>query len=410
MHNFANASNVNTPVTSLNKIIQNLEFEPRVQFLPSIVSAMSTYPLYDSNFQLYRLSPLYNGSSPILDNLNLHARKLREAFKGDSSLSLNAATATQAGYGVGFGTLKSCAWELLGDEAQWQSAHQEEAEDDEISMVGEVSTRDARGVRIELEYDKSKQCALLLGQPNQKSSIPGFTNLPLLLVSMPVPVREIFFKYLATTFDCRVSPMKLRSSFLSSALERILAHDSADVAQGESLKSLQLQLSCPSVAPSLKSIDVSITKDDLSEFLAHGQKLWDEHNISVKQSGLITGAFTAALSAYLQQHIALSLDHPGVVVSRFVYGPFIISGDGKTKVLQSSKLAKDFWSRVIEEASSHEFDGFDASNLADKALREKHHFQATPRQLPLDRLPTDPPPPYELHDPAKQRTLRAHRR
>lgn len=364
---------------------------------------MSIYPFYDSNFQLYRLSPLYNGPSPILDNLNLHARKLREALKGDSSLSLNAGTILQAGYGTGFGTLNSCAWELLGDEAQWQSRHQEEDEDDEISMVGEVSTKDARGVRIELEYDKAKQHALMLGQPNRKSSISGFTNLPLLLVSMPVPVREIFFRYLTTTFDCRISQMRLRSSFLSSSLERILARETPDVVDGESLQNLQLQLSCPSVAPSLKNIDISIGKDDLSEFLAHGKKLWREQSTSTKQSGAVSGAFTAALSAYLQQHIALSLEHPGVVVSRFTYGPFIVSSDGKIRVLQSSETAKDFWTRVIE-TSSHELDGSTTTTPTDKALRERTNFQATPRQLRLDQLPTDPPPPYELHDPAKQGT------
>jgi hypothetical protein len=371
---------------------------------------MSTYPLYDSNFQLYRLSPLYNGPSPILDNLNLHARKLREALKGDSSLSLNAGTILQAGYGTGFGTLKSCVWELLGDEAQWQSAHQDEADDDEISMAGEVSARDARGVRIELEYDKAKQHALILEQPTRKSSISGFTNLPLLLVSMPVPVREIFFRYLTTTFDCRISQMKLRSSFLSSSLERILARETVDIADGESLQSLQLQLSCPSVAPPLKNIDISISKDDLSEFLAHGKKLWQEQSTSTKQSGAISGAFTAALSAYLQQHIALSLDHPGVVVSRFAYGPFTVSSDGKIKVLRSSETAKDFWIRVIEEASGRELDGSTTSTPTDNALREKTTFQATPRQLQLDQLPTDPPPPYELHDPAKQRTGRSYLR
>jgi len=338
---------------------------------------MPTYPLYDSNLQLFRLSPLYNGSSPILENLHLHARRLKGALTGQSSLDLGLAAPLTSNHDHGFGTLKSCTWELLGDEAQWQSAHVDEAEDDEISMVGEVSSQDARGIQIELEYDKAKQSALLLGKPDKKTSVPGFTNLPLLLVCMPVPVREIFFKYLTTTFDCHVSPMKLRSSFLAKSLERILDADreTDEVSQERSLKSLQLQLSFPSVSPSLKSIDISINKDDLSEFLDRGQRLWEQQGISSK-SGAITGSLTAALSAYLKQHIALSLDHPGVVVSRISYGTFLISGEGKIKVIQSSTIAKDLWEQIINEAGNGEFTASADADIHSTALQERNNFQS----------------------------------
>lgn len=101
------------------------------------LAAMSTYPLYDSTFQLFRLSALYDGSSPVLDNLNLHARKLKGALNGDSSLRLSAASVLDDRK-TGLGNLKSCSWGLLGDEAQWQRSHEEEDDDDEISMVRKV--------------------------------------------------------------------------------------------------------------------------------------------------------------------------------------------------------------------------------------------------------------------------------
>lgn len=201
--------------------------------------------------------------------------------------------------------------------------------------------------------------------------------------------------------------MKLRSSFVSSSLEQIVAHNTAP---GEILKGIQLQLSFPSVAPSLKSIDFSITKDDLADFLNRGEKLWDKDSTTAMQSGSITGAFTAAFSTYVLEHLALNFDHPGVVISRFAYGPFAVSGDGKVKVLAPSDAARDFWAQVIQEASNREFYELATTKVQDrrqgttrnKALRERANFNPMSRSFSDHRLPTEPPPPYELHDPAKR--------
>lgn len=379
-------------------IILNTEVAPK----------MSTYPLYDSTFHLYRLSPLYNGQSPLLDNLNLHARRLRQILSGDGPLAINSLDSLD-GRGNS-GSLISCSWELLGNELHWERAHQEEPEEDEISMVGEVSTREARGVHVDLEYEKGKHCAVLLGDPAKKHSISSFTNLPLLLVRMPVGLRDILLNYITTTFDSRISPMKLHSPFLTSSLERILERDGGTAAAlSESVvKGLQLQLSFPSVAPMLKTMDVSITKDDLLEFLNHGNRLWQEEQGRFGRSGVIAGPFTAALSLYTQQHIALSLDHPGVLVSKFAYGALAVSADGKVKVLSSSEAVKEFWSGLIEEAAGHALGDVDI--LTQKVLKEKRDKHTVARQpLEEDQLPAEPPPPYELHDPATRRRTRKAR-
>ena len=358
--------------------------------------SMATYPLYDSTFQLYRLSPLYDGHSPLLDNLDLHTRRLRQLLSGNGPAAINSADDLNARSNSGH--LKSCSWELLGDESQWERAHQEEPDEDEISMVGEVSSRDARGTHVNLEYDRGKHHAVLLGDPSKKHSISGFTNLPLLLVRMPADLRSILLNYLTTTFDTRISPMKLRSAFLTSSLESILERDGgAAGAQSDSVvKGLQLQLSFPSVTPMLKTMDISITDDDLREFLNQGNKLWRQGQR--EKARMMAGPFTSALSVYTQHHIALGLDHSGVVVSKFAYGPLAVSSDGKVKVLCSSEVTKEFWFGLIEEAAGHAFS--DGEALMQKNLLEE------------DQLPTDPPPPYELHDPVTRKRMpiaRSHR-
>lgn len=373
---------------------------------------MATYPLYDSTFQLYRLSPLYNGQSPLLDNLNLHTRRLRQILSGNGPAAINLSDDLNARGNSGH--LKSCSWELLGDESQWERAHQEEPDEDEISMIEEVSSRDARGAHISLEYERGKHCAVLLGDATKKHSIPGFTNLPLLLVRMPASLRDILLNYFTTTFDARISLMKLRSTFLTSSLERILERDgaAAGALSDSDMKGLQLQLSFPSVAPMLKTMDISIAKDDLLEFLNQGDRLWRQGQSGFENSGSIMGPFTSALSAYIQHHIALSLDHSGVLVSKFVYGPLVVSSDGKVKVLSSSEAAKEFWSSLIEEAAGHVFG--DLEVLMQKNVPKEKRTKQTATRQPLeeDQLPTDPPPSYELYDPAtRKRTsrVRSHR-
>jgi hypothetical protein len=154
-------------------------------------------------------------------------------------------------------------------------------------------------------------------------------------------------------------------------------------------------------------MDISITKDDLLEFLNQGNRLWQQGQSRFEKSEAIAGPFTAALSVYIQHHIALSLGHSGVLVSKFAYGPLAVSSDGKVKVLSSSETAKRFWSDLIEEATGHAFNDGDAL-MQKSVLKEKRNNQTATRQpLGEDQLPTDPPPPYELHDPAtRKRTAR----
>ncbi|KAF2136134.1 uncharacterized protein K452DRAFT_208309, partial [Aplosporella prunicola CBS 121167] len=291
------------------------------------------YPLYNSTYTAYRLSPLYHGSRALLDELSLrtYAHRLRDLLKGDTLRGVDVGGFAGTDNGS-TGALESCTWELLGDEAKWEEMHQHEQQDrgDDDDDAPEVSIAEARGIFVQLRYVKTTYTALLLRDPNaqQAPSAEGFTSLPLLLVRMPAALRTTFTDYLATTFDARVAPLKLRSAFLSATLEALLARlDADDRTSGPNtpLKTLQLQLAFPSVfaqgtgAPPLRCIDVSISRDDISEFFARGVRLLSANPSLLKQhqqQPTVTGPFTVALSHYLAKHLALPLSHPAVSLSK----------------------------------------------------------------------------------------------
>jgi Kinetochore complex Sim4 subunit Fta1 len=375
---------------------------PSRELLTVTENAMTAYPLYDSTFTLYRVSPLYHGTSSVLDNLDLHARRLRDNLTGDTFRSFQPAEGNT--FASSSGSFQSCTWDLLGDEASWDRAHRQQDEDeDEISVVGTVMTPEAKGVHVQVEYEKAKHSAVLLGDAARKSTTPGFTSLPLLLVRMPVALRQTFLDYLTTAFDTRITPMKLRSGFLSSTLEKLLNREASSqfLDSGALVKGLQLQLLFPSATPLLKSLDISLSKDNVQEFLARGDGLYREYRrrIAALDSALqpqhpLQGPFSAALSAYLNQHATLTLDHPGILLSKVVCGPFALSGEGKLKIMDSSDAAIVFWGSLVKEA--------EGAGLSSKKIH--HPLNPMKETAPRGpRSPTGPPPPYELHDPAPRR-------
>ena len=371
------------------------------------------YPLYGSTFTLYRLSPLYHGNASLLGSLNVQARRLRDALTGDTLRGVQvAAELSGAPNASSGGALRTCTWDLIGDEAAWEKAHpQQDEDDDEISTIQPVSTQEACGIHIELKYEKAVHSAVLLGDPLKKSAVSGFTSFPLLLIRMPVPVRDTFLQFLSTTFDARMDPMKLRPSFLGSVLERILEQSGPEPPPDIGLlgKGLQIQLSFPSVTPLLKNIDITLLPSDVSEFTMRGRQLSQHHphlqntlNLPQGAEGIspIAGPFTKMLSEYLDSHLAMSLEHPAAVLSKVAVGPFAFSGEGKLKMVDSSPISQELWELILQEAQ--------ASRLRTKEeiLMESDQHPWIPAidgrksRAASSRLPTDPPPPYEEHDPS----------
>ena len=362
------------------------------------------YPLYGSTFTLHRASPLYHGSDHVFDNLDLHARRLREYVAGDRARSA-LLTDLQPEL-AGTGGLESCQWSLLGDEATWER----QQEDPETIQT---TTRNARGINIQLKFERAKYSAVLLGDRAKMSATPGFTSLPLILMRMPVALREVFLDFLATSFDTRTSPLKLRSSFLSSCLEGLLEQTVAEDDEDPALsldalsKGVGLQLSFPSAAPHLKNIDLTISKDDIREFQNRGAALWRQYQArhsneksqwAARPSSNITGSFTAALSAYLSNHIAMELDNPAIVLSKVALGPFALAGEGKVKVLATSAASVQFWDMLIHDAYGSGMEVLEKT----PAVAPKDGARGPSRKARLTSVPSEPPPPYELHDPARQ--------
>lgn len=358
------------------------------------------YPLYGPQYYLYRVSPLHNGTAPLLASLEIHARRFKDLIKGDALRGIQIATELQSGSTSsrrGPGGFRSCTWELLGDEAAWARAHPVENEDDdEMSVIAEVSTQEARGIVVEVQYERATYSAVLYGSAREKSRTAGFTILPLLFVKMPAPLKTLFVEYLTTAFDARITPMKLRTAFLSSAIETILQYtisryerDLREVTVFS--KGLQLQLSFPSTAPELKTLDINIEQADLLEFIKHGRRL------AAQSSSATIGPFIRALEAYITQHLALSITHPAVVISRIVLGSYALSSDGRIKITTSAiEDAKHVWRLLLAEARSERIRSNE--QVLKRAATGSKDARGLDWSNGLDKIPSDPPPPYELHD------------
>jgi hypothetical protein len=334
------------------------------------MSEQAEYPLYGPTFTSYRVSPLYNGPNSLLTDLNLHARRLRETLAGDALRS--AQLGEFLGGTSNSGSLESCTWKLIGNEDAWEKGQEAIADG---GHAAELSNEEVRGVEVEVCYERARHSAILLGDAGKISTTPGFTNLPLLLLRMPTALREVFLNFLSTSFDARITPMKLRPRFLATMVDNVLERTTSPDDEDPSFdiealsKGIGIQLAFPSVAPLLKHIDLTIPKDDIREFLSRGRILWQriqsqspaQKSLSIRPQSPITGPFTAALSAYLNNNIAMSLDSPGVVVSKIGMGPFALAGEGKLKILWTSPATVEFWDAMVQEARGS---GFEESSKA----------------------------------------------
>ncbi|KAF2101205.1 hypothetical protein NA57DRAFT_35427 [Rhizodiscina lignyota] len=418
-----------------------------------------TYPLYNSTFTTYRASPFYHGASELLDdeNLKAHARKLRDLLKGDSLRGVQVELSVPDDALSKSGSLEECTWDLLGDEAAWKAQYRpgddSELDRTDLSAIN-VLAESVRGIHVQLRYERTTHSALLLRDPAADDfGISGFTSIPLIMIRMPVALREAFLNFLSTTFDARISPMKLRSPFLTSSVESLLRRLDLK-AHPENIdmigNGVQLQLSFPSAAPALKNLDITIAKDDVQGFVSRGQSLLSSVRSQANETRpTIAGPFTAALSVYLNEHLALSISNPAIVVAKAICGPLALSGDGKIKLFpprptpvsddsistiepSTSELAMhDFYVALLREADSGTLcTSVKARVLSEKgngkravtsaeasgASSEKKRFKSVERDDEDDvvmvgtkerhtSVPAEPPPPYEMHDFASRRAV-----
>ncbi|KAF2727518.1 hypothetical protein EJ04DRAFT_451171 [Polyplosphaeria fusca] len=281
------------------------------------------YPLFNNTYRLYRVSPLHHGGNPLLSEraLRTHAKRLRDQLKGDNVRGVQVDFGTIEGAMPALGPLELCQWDMLGDEDAWIDRHRQLLDPDASQLSSVVAPDRARGIEISLEYDgKHEYNALLLRDPDSTRSPSGFTSLPLLMVKMPAPIRDVFLNYLRTSFDAHVTPLKLAPTFLTNTLEAFLRHLAAPTSTQsipDVIRQLQLQLSFPAAAPYLRHIDVSISGLEIAEFVKRGKLL---------QRGT-EAPFATSMQTYISRHLALDLSHVGSQISRIICNPFTIQTD-----------------------------------------------------------------------------------
>ena len=321
------------------------------------MAAAPPYPLYDRMYTLYRVSPLHHGETPLLDarSLRTHAKRLEEQLKGDNVRGVEVDFAGTEGALSDKGPLEACQWEMIGDEEAWIGLYHQPDEP--------ITPDKARGIEVNLEYEKQSYNALLLRDSETTTSPDGFTSLPLLLIKMPAPIREVFLNYLRTTFDAHIAPLRLSPAFLASSLETYFRHLSTSTSTQTILdvvQKLQLQLTFPHNSTLLKSMDISIAGPDVAGFVNRGKLL-----PSSQQK-----PFTSAISTYLKNHLALDLSHPKVQISRIgchsfqlstdrirlgppdIAGDISLSQDDGVPEESASQLAmEDFYASLVREAT-----------------------------------------------------------
>ncbi|KAL2187987.1 hypothetical protein L209DRAFT_762802 [Thermothelomyces heterothallicus CBS 203.75] len=222
----------------------------------------------------------------------------------------------------------------------------------------------------------------------RRSNPAHFLSLPLLLLRMPAPLKAVVGDFLATTFDCRVSPMRLGTRSLVGSWEawiRSAGLPSTGALSKDAVLSLGFHVPAPSASPTqplveedaasdqqqplgLKSIDVIIPAAELRKFVAAGKQVVESQSRQtgalgalgwqgdLKQRRLLAGRlyeegwewrtasgepgnstdrqpFMEALACYLGEHLSLDLFHPGVRVIKVACGGFVMS-ESRLKVFE----------------------------------------------------------------------------
>lgn len=305
------------------------------------------YPLYNRSYLLYRVSPLHHGDAPLLHEraLRTHSRRLKEQLKGDSVRGVDVDFTATDGARQNLGPLEECNWDMIGDEDAWIDRHRQLGDPDALQMSQAVTPEHARGLEVSLEYEKQSYNALLLREPGVTVSPAGFTLLPLMLIKMPAPIREIFLKYIRTSFDAHVAPLRLSSAFITSSAESYFRHLSAGTSTQsiqEVIRQLQVQLSFPNATSLLKHLDITISSRDVPGFVSRGKLLRDARE----------KPFTAGLSVYLKKHLALDIFHEKVSISKISCSSFSFGTDRLKLIAPDTSADVSFEDSGIPEASA----------------------------------------------------------
>ena len=228
------------------------------------------------------------------------------------------------------GSLKSCQWTILTSSFSPPSSR--DHEDSDTALDGADGWGITEGIRVELEYEKVNYTALLLRAAGDRNgrSVEGEEKLPFLMLRMPSAVREVFIDYISTAFDARIDTMRLPANVLGEALEGYLEEvESTEDGIQKLVKEIQLSLGFK--VEGLKSLDITIKREDIIQFLNKGREV-----VSKGVNGKTKGPFMVALKQYLSNHLALDVEHGDVFLARVACGAFALGREGKFKLFAPS--------------------------------------------------------------------------
>ena len=105
---------------------------------------------------------------------------------------------------------------------------------------------------------------------------------------------------------------------------------------------ITLAFDVPGMTSSLKTIDITISKDDSWSMIKSGQNLLEvvdgqKNSVNAK----VPRPFTRALTHYVDAHLSLKLDDPRVKISRVACGAFVLGTEGKIKLSTPPSVSDD---------------------------------------------------------------------
>jgi len=296
----------------------------------------SPWQLFNTSWTLHRLSPLHHGKDfeTLLDNpaaLKAYATRLREQLTGDVLPGLHASATTAENDALSkTGALKECLWQPISTGSSQPSGR---------------AAPSFPGILVTLEYENISYKAAILADVESESQREGSTFLPLLLTKFPNALRQTFITFLSANFDTYCSNLHLPSNFLCTGLETYVDElrngrgpSAANETIEEGIKELQLTLAfSPSIAPALRSLNVSISRTSLTEFL-RDEAPKSKRTLKQKQRSPLIGNLTS----YLETHLAMQLDLDGsqneisrkhVRLSKIACASFVLGSEGRMKLV-----------------------------------------------------------------------------
>lgn len=387
--------------------------------------------LFSTSWTLHRLSPLYHTSTnpPLLDTpdtLRQYSQRLHDALTGNLLGGIiQAVSATDSALDAALaraGALRECTWQNLPTWSYWNEEHSIlEDPDDPSSSTLAVSAEQSVGILISLRYENVAYKAVLVAGPDGyqhqhqhqhqdrsqhgADAGDGTTYLPLLVTRMPNALRLELVSFLSTTFDARVSILRLSSGFICAALESYLAtlarlatrprpqlhrrgrgedssptddlHDDARRFIESFMKEVQLTVAFPPpIAPSLKSMDVLLPRDSLSEFYAHGLK----EDASGSDGDGPSSIFLSTLARYFDSNLAMNLDvtdfkrdttsggdgrqQSYMRLSKVSCGAFVLGSEGRMKLMANPGRAIP-----LDDSEDEDYGEGDAGDMEEREKR-----------------------------------------